>query len=133
MIAGPAYSEAAEPVSTKMPAPIIAPIPNVTRFTGPSARLRLCSPVSEASFISVSSDFVANKGLPMQLLLCEGRVPETFRCQIGLRYCRGTNAFPLQKLSYTFSSAFDFCRDQSQYTGSPNSTITRLHPAVSVR
>jgi hypothetical protein len=31
--------------------------------------LRLCSPVSEASFISVSSDLVANKGLPMQLLL----------------------------------------------------------------
>src|SRR5439155_22157943 len=68
-IDGPAYNDAAEPVSTKMPAPMMAPIPRVTRFTGPSARFRLCSPVSEASFISVSSDLVANKGLPMQLLL----------------------------------------------------------------
>jgi hypothetical protein len=31
--------------------------------------LRLCSPVSPASFISVVIDFVANKGLAIQLLL----------------------------------------------------------------
>src|SRR5713226_7623787 len=69
MIAGPAYRAAAAPVSTKMPAPMMAPIPSVTRLTGPRALLRLCSPVSAASFISVLIDFVANKGLPMQLLL----------------------------------------------------------------
>ncbi len=68
-MAGPAYKEAAEPVSTKMPAPIIAPIPSVIRLTGPRARFRLCSPVAPASFINTSSGFVANKGLPMQLLL----------------------------------------------------------------
>src|SRR5260221_9480811 len=84
MIAGPAYSDAAEPVSTKMPAPMIAPIPRVTRFTGPRARLRLCSPVAEASFIRVSSDFVANKGLPMQLLLCEGRIPAAIEAKLDL-------------------------------------------------
>src|SRR5258708_12302616 len=84
MIDGPAYSDAAEPVSTKMPAPMIAPIPSVTRFTGPRARLRLCSPVAEASFISVSSDFVANKGLPMQLLLCEGRIPAAIEAKLDL-------------------------------------------------
>src|SRR5580693_8778412 len=69
MIDGPAYSDAAEPVITKMPAPMIAPMPKVTRFTGPSARFRLCSPVSLDSSISMVIDFVANKGLPMQLLL----------------------------------------------------------------
>src|ERR1700747_669686 len=69
MIPVPASSKAADPVNTKMPAPMMAPIPSVTRFIGPRARFRLCSPVSDASFIKVSRDFVANKGLPMQLLL----------------------------------------------------------------
>src|SRR5260221_1376680 len=68
-MAGPAYSAAAEPVNTKIPAPMTAPIPSVTRLIGPSARFKLCSLVSPASLISTSSDFVANKGLPMQLLL----------------------------------------------------------------
>src|ERR1035437_5552354 len=54
MIAGPAYCAAADPVSTKIPAPMIAPIPRVIRFTGPSARFKLCAPVSAASFISMS-------------------------------------------------------------------------------
>src|SRR5882762_3434044 len=82
MIAGPAYSDAAEPVSTKIPAPMIAPMPSVTRFTGPSARFRLCSPVSDASFIKVSSDLVANKGLPMQLLLCGCRLAATLDAKL---------------------------------------------------
>src|SRR5713226_3064883 len=102
MIAGPAYSEAADPVSTKMPAPMIAPIPSVTRFTGPRARLRLCSPVSPASFIRVSSDLVANKGLPMQLLLL-GNVP-CFRdgYQFGLEHCRGAACCaPTRKFNYS--------------------------------
>ncbi len=54
-MAGPAYFAAADPVSTKIPAPMIAPIPRVIRLTGPRARLRLCSPVSDASSISMSS------------------------------------------------------------------------------
>src|ERR1700757_525959 len=69
MMAGPAYKDAAEPVRTKMPAPMIAPMPSVIRLTGPRARFRLCSPVSPASFINASIGFVANKRLPMQLLL----------------------------------------------------------------
>ncbi len=93
-----------------MPAPMIAPIPSVIRFTGPSARFRLCSPVSPASCISVSIDFVANKGLPMQLLLFLFLV------------CR--NYFSL--LAALFS------RLHNQYTGSPNSTITIPRPAVCV-
>src|SRR5215471_10754443 len=69
MMAGPAYKAAAEPVSTKIPAPIMAPMPRVTRLIGPSARFSEFSPVSPASFINTSSDLVAKSGLPMQLLL----------------------------------------------------------------
>src|ERR1700692_1992757 len=72
MIDGPAYSAAADPVITKMPAPMMAPIPSVTRFTGPRARFRLCSPVCPASCISVVIDFVANNGLPMQTVSRRG-------------------------------------------------------------
>jgi hypothetical protein len=39
--AGPAFRAAAVPVSTKMPVPIMAPMPSVVRFNGPKARLRL--------------------------------------------------------------------------------------------
>src|SRR5215472_4289818 len=45
-MAGPAYSAAAEPVKTKIPAPMTAPIPSVTRLMGPRARFSECSPVS---------------------------------------------------------------------------------------
>src|SRR3954466_13913305 len=61
MMAGPPNCAAAAPVSTKMPAPMIAPIPSVTRLVAPSARLRLCSPASDASTISASSGFVAKR------------------------------------------------------------------------
>ncbi len=60
-MAGPAYCAAAWPVSTKMPAPIMAPIPSVIRFTGPSARFRLCSPVSDACRISTSRGLVFSR------------------------------------------------------------------------
>src|SRR5215469_2665450 len=76
MMAGPAYSAAAEPVSTKIPAPMMAPIPSVTRLMGPRARFSECSPVSRASFISTSSDLVAKSGLPMQLLLQDLTFPQ---------------------------------------------------------
>src|SRR5579863_4392738 len=69
MMAGPAYSAAADPVSTKIPAPMIAPIPSDTRLTGPNARFSPCSPVSEASFNKASMGFVANNGFPIHLLL----------------------------------------------------------------
>src|SRR5213082_4089157 len=68
---------------TKIPAPMMAPIPSVTKLRGPRARLRLCSPDSLASFISVSIGFVANKGLPMQLLLSQSAYTFVSRYQFG--------------------------------------------------
>src|ERR1017187_6352881 len=41
-IAGPALVAATCPVSTKMPAPMMAPMPRNTRLVAVSARLRLC-------------------------------------------------------------------------------------------
>src|SRR5207244_457194 len=58
-IAGPACSAAASPVSTKMPVPMIAPMPRVTRLTGPSTRLSEWSPVCAASAVNCSIDLVA--------------------------------------------------------------------------
>src|ERR1022692_3728163 len=55
---GPAFSAAAMPVSENRPAPIMAPMPSATRFTGPSVRLSECS-LSSASDLMRSSDFVA--------------------------------------------------------------------------
>src|SRR6266852_3343871 len=143
MIAGPAYSDAAEPVSTKMPAPMIAPMPSVTRFTGPSARFRLCSPVSAASFTSESIDFVANKGLPMQLLLYPVLLYflnpfDTATDPRRLRLCRcRALARPTQILkkinpSLPDYAAFPVFLDHNQYTGTPNNTIAMPMPAVCV-
>src|ERR1017187_46888 len=56
--AGPAFSAAAIPVSENKPAPMIAPIPSATRFTGPSVRLSECS-LSSALDLMRSSDLVA--------------------------------------------------------------------------
>ena len=39
VIAGPAFTAAACPVSTKMPAPMIAPMPSETRLTAERVRL----------------------------------------------------------------------------------------------
>ena len=41
-MAGPAFAAAAWPVSTKMPVPMIAPMPSAMRFTGPSTRRSPC-------------------------------------------------------------------------------------------
>src|SRR5580698_2188254 len=82
-IAGPAYFAAADPVRTKMPAPMMAPIPRVIRFTGPSARLRLCSPVSDASFISLS------RGLHFRRLDIEDCLFLTARLLTDLRIASG--------------------------------------------
>src|SRR5260370_37306976 len=44
-----------------MPAPIMAPMPGVIRFQGPSARFSWCSPAESASARSVAMDLVAHK------------------------------------------------------------------------
>src|SRR5690606_6456944 len=49
MIAGPASSAAARPVTTKIPAPIIAPTPSDVSETGPSTRFSRCSPAISAA------------------------------------------------------------------------------------
>src|SRR6266568_1532044 len=54
--AGPVYWEAS-PLSTKMPAPTMAPMPKETRESGPSARRRPCSD-SAASLCSCSIVFL---------------------------------------------------------------------------
>ena len=58
-IAGPACSAAASPVNTKIPVPMMAPMPSVTRLRGPRTRFSECSPVAAASAFSCSIDFVA--------------------------------------------------------------------------
>src|SRR5438128_198659 len=59
--AGPAYSAATCPVITKIPAPMTAPMPSVTRLRGPSALVRLCSPVASASARRVAIGLVAKR------------------------------------------------------------------------
>src|SRR5437660_3351413 len=59
--AGPAYSAATWPVMTKIPAPMTAPIPSATRFTGPSARTSEWSPAAAASARNTEMDLVANR------------------------------------------------------------------------
>src|SRR5882757_5693716 len=61
--AGPACAAAARPVSTKMPVPMMAPMPSSTRSVAVSVRLRPCDP--SASICRSSTDFVANSGFPL--------------------------------------------------------------------
>jgi hypothetical protein len=42
-----------------MPVPMMAPMPSVTRFNGPSTRFSECSPLAAASALRCSIDFVA--------------------------------------------------------------------------
>src|SRR5882724_555666 len=115
-----------------MPAPMIAPTPSAVSWKGPSVRFRLCPPSSLASESNKLIGFLANKGLPMQLLLCGCRLAETIRCQIGLRYCRGTPGFSLQQIFYAAAPDFAPERDHSRYTGTPSITITNPGHAVCV-
>src|SRR5690242_10152817 len=62
MMAGPASSAATWPVITKMPAPMIAPMPSEVRPIGPSTRRSRPSSAT-ISACSVSSDLVANSRL----------------------------------------------------------------------
>src|SRR5690554_5125184 len=59
--AGPAYWAAAVPVNTKMPVPMIAPMPMEIRLKGPSARASVCSPSANASARRSSMDLRANR------------------------------------------------------------------------
>jgi hypothetical protein len=59
--AGPAWSAAAWPVRTKMPAPMMAPMPRVVRFSGPRDRFSECSPTSSACARSAATDLVAHR------------------------------------------------------------------------
>src|SRR5260221_2621679 len=58
---GPALLAAAAAVRTKRPAPMMAPMPSMTRSAGPSVRLRPCA--ASASARSWSTDLVAKSGL----------------------------------------------------------------------
>src|SRR5439155_19540482 len=90
---------APRPESTQMPAPMIAPTPSAVSWNGPSVRFRLCPPSSCASASSMLIGFLANKGLPMQLLLW-GMAPlphdtaNLALCIVGAHY-----AAPLQENS----------------------------------
>ncbi len=57
-MAGPACIAAACPVSTKMPVPMMAPMPSIVRSTGPRTRLSVASP---RRAFSSSIDLVANQ------------------------------------------------------------------------
>src|SRR5262245_48233837 len=92
--AGPAYFAAATPVSTKMPAPMIAPTPRVVRLKAESARRRPAS-CSVASACSCAIVFLAKSGF-MGLSLSrdpqvDGRAGEDAReaCQRLLSRPRG--------------------------------------------
>src|SRR5512142_384480 len=61
--AGPAYNAAAWPVSTKIPAPMMAPTPSVTRLNGPRVRLSDLPPVASASARSAVMDLVAQRDM----------------------------------------------------------------------
>src|SRR5512146_1127645 len=61
--ARPAYNAAAWPVSTKIPAPMMAPTPSVTRLNGPRVRLSDVSPVASASARSAVMDLVAQRDM----------------------------------------------------------------------
>src|SRR2546426_3341973 len=62
--AGPAYRAAATPVSTKIPAPIIAPTPSAVRCSGPSVRRSDRSDIVSASARSAAMGLVAKRDTP---------------------------------------------------------------------
>src|SRR5919198_2036475 len=73
MTPGPAMLAAVLPVVTKMPAPMMAPIPSDVRATGPRARRSRFSPFISSR--SVSSDFLANSWRNMKAPLRAGPGP----------------------------------------------------------
>src|SRR5579872_6628862 len=79
--AGPAFCEAAVPVSTKMPVPMIEPMPSAVRFQGPSDR-RSAPP--SASALSSVSDFVEKRPMPQRAAPRAGCLARDERPGIGL-------------------------------------------------
>src|SRR5437763_6621389 len=63
--AGPALAAAARPVSTKMPVPMMAPMPSSTRSVAVNVRLRPCE--TSASARRSSTDLVENSGFPLAI------------------------------------------------------------------
>ena len=61
-MAGPASVPAASPVRTKIPVPMITPMPIVVSCTGPRAR-RSLRPGWSVSSIDCSTDFVRNSSI----------------------------------------------------------------------
>ena len=61
MIAGPAWADATCPVRTKIPAPMMAPMPRLIRFSGPRVRF---SSLFAASFWICAIDFLRNRRFP---------------------------------------------------------------------
>src|SRR3954468_20886469 len=83
-IAGPAYCAAALPVRTKIPAPMMAPMPSVVRLSGPRARLSPCV-VSEASASSVVTGLRRISRLDMEPLdKGQGEGMRVLKASIGL-------------------------------------------------
>src|ERR1041385_3078603 len=68
---GPERSAIAAAVRTKMPAPMMPPMPSITSDDAPSVRLRACSPVASASAISRSIDLVRKSDPAMAAILRE--------------------------------------------------------------
>src|SRR5947208_1515618 len=101
---------------------MMAPIHSVTRLTGPRALFRLCSPVSPASFSSASIGFVANKGLPMQLLLSGISARFAHYCQFGPEHCSGAAHCTLQE---NFSDSLTRAVRSDATTGKPAHLIAR--------
>ena len=60
-MAGPEFCAATDPVRTKMPVPMMAPIPSAIRFVAPSARLRVCSPTSSTSSLIMLRGFLTSR------------------------------------------------------------------------
>src|SRR6476620_5922141 len=89
-IAGPAYWAAAVPVSTKMPAPMIAPMPSVVRFSAPRARFKVCVPSSAPA--SVCSTAIL------------------FLVQIPIRFSPETGGFGRLKAGGKLLSHSDYCQ-----------------------
>jgi len=64
MMAGPAWAAATWPVRTKMPAPMMAPMPRLIRLMGPRDRF---SSLLAASFWIWDTDFLRNRRFPLGL------------------------------------------------------------------
>ena len=129
-IAGPAAVAAAWPVRTKIPAPIIAPIPSVIKFTGPSARRRECSPLSFASSRITSKGLVASSALPMLFPPLRTKVLVRM-LRVELCYPRESTCSAIAKYSRT-RSAGSFAVTRSLTTATESAPARKTASADSI-